>query len=281
MIGKIAIDLTGAALVCLNGLAAAEPLTADRLPAALLSACDAQAEPYGRYAPPIADAARALIDLGVFAPAAFSDAKIGFCGLQRAGGPAAAASCADGVILLDTKYAGGDQAISLRATLAHEMLHHLQHREAKARHGAGYCASARYAREKPALEEKADAFGDTVAGLFALGRAVEITNACDRALLVYLEADDPVAVRGAAPLFQRIPARSSAMGEERALSRRFHFFAQPAPAAGAPAAPAPGQGAQSRFVEGRAIRLRKTLLPAPGKVTDPFRLRLSCAGEKE
>lgn len=258
--------------------AAAGPLTADKLPPSLLADCDAQAEDYGRYAPPIADAARALIDIGVFTPSAFNGARIGFCGLQRAGGPVAAAACDEGVILLDTKYAADDQALPLRTTLAHELTHHLQHREAKALHGAGYCASARYAKEKPALEQKADAFGDMVGELFLLGRGVEIVNACDKPLLVYLEADDPVAVSGEKPAFQRIPARSAAMGSERALSRRFHYFAQTAPAAGAPRAPAQGQGAQARIVEGRAIRLKQTLLLAPDQDGGPFRLRLSCAG---
>lgn len=258
------------------GVSAREPLTADQLAPALLADCDARTEPFGRLAAPIAAAATALIDLGVFGRRDFQAAQIGFCDLQGAGGPVAATSCGDGAILLDAKFAGADQALNLRATLAHEMTHHRQHRQAKARHGDTYCSSARYQADKPALEAEADAVGDKVAELFLLGRAVELVNGCDEALSVYLEADDPVAIRGAAPAFESVPAQSAAMSAERGLSRRFRFYAQTTPQDGPPKISGDRQGAQTRVVEGRQIRLTETLLPAPDRVDRPFRLRLTC-----
>ena len=256
--------------------ATTQPLTADRLPPSLLADCDLRAEPYGAFAPAIAEAARALIDIGVFTQAALSDAKIGFCGLQRAGGPVATASCADGVILLDEKYARADQAFVLRATLAHELLHHRQHRERKARFGAGYCESARYGADKPALETEADAFGDAVAALFSLGRGIEIVNACDDPVSVYVEAVDPVAVRGAGAEFQRVPAGSSAIAADRALSGDIRFFAVTTPATGPAHVWRDKAGAATRYVEGRLVRLKSIRLAAQDRVNGPFRLRLAC-----
>ncbi len=256
----------------------AEPLTADRLPQRLLADCDARAEPFGQYAPPIAAAARALTDLGVFTPREFSGARIGFCELQRAGGPVAAAACGDGVILLDEKYAADDQALPLRATLAHEMKHHLQHRDRRTRHGAAYCTSALYTEEKAALEAEADAFGDTVAELLALGRAVEIVNACGDPVSIYLEADDPVAVRGAGAAFQRVPAQGMALLQERALSGQVRFYARTTPQSGKAQVWEATTSAQSRFVEGQPVRLKSIRLAVSDRLDSPFRLRLSCRG---
>jgi hypothetical protein len=256
--------------------AAAEPLTVDLLSPALLSECDARAESYGRYAPPIAAAARALIDIGVFAPDEFEDVSIGFCGLRAAGGPVATASCADGVILLDDKYARPDQTLVLKATLAHEMKHHRQHRDAKARLGQGYCESARYAAEKPALEAQADAFGDAVGELFVTGRAVEIVNACDAPVMIYLEAADPVSIRGAAPAFQRIAPKSSLIAPERALSGIVRFDARTTPEAGPAYVWQDRTSAQTRFVEGRLVRPREKRLSAAGLEAGAYRLRLTC-----
>jgi hypothetical protein len=252
------------------------PLTVDLLPPRLLADCDARAEPVERAAPQIARAAHALTDLGVLAAAAFDGARLGFCALQDAGGPVAAASCNDGVILLDEKYAVDGQSLVLLATLAHEMTHHLQHRARKARHGEAYCGSALYTEEKPGLEAAADAFGDGAAALYALGRAIEIVNTCDDPVSVFVEARDPVAVRGAQAAFQRVPARAAAIAPERALSGRLRFYAATAPATGPKhlwqdlASPYP------RIVEGRLVRPRETRAAPTGPLKGPFRLRLSC-----
>ncbi len=265
-----------AGLMALATPAGAEPLTADLLAPQLLADCEDKAPPFDRYAPPVAAAARSLIDIGVFAAEEFVDVRVGFCALQAAGGPVATASCGDGVILLDEKYARPDQALVLGATLAHEMKHHLQHREKKARFGAGYCEGARYAADKPSLEAEADAFGDAVGELFVSGRAVEIINACEEPVLVYLEPDDPVAVRGAAPRFQRIAAKSSAFAAERALTATVRFHARTM-AARAAFVWQDRTSPHSRIVEGRSIRLREMRLSAAGREKGPFRLRLTCA----
>lgn len=272
--------ISAAALLALAPPAAAEPLTADLLPPALLADCEAKADAFGRYAPAIAGSVRALGDLGVFAAKEFEDVRIGYCPLQAAGGPVATASCADGVILLDEKYARADQALVLHSTLAHEMKHHFQHRAKKAQFGAVYCESARYAADKPALEAAADAFGEAVSELFTLGRVVEIVNACDAPVSIYLEADDPVAVRGAEPRFQQIAAKSSAPAAERALSGIVRFHARTTAAARPAFVWQDRTSPHSRIVEGRSIRLRERRLSSMGREQGPFRLRLSCPGER-
>ena len=274
----------GVALALLSSwadAAAAEPTPADRLPASLLAECDARTKAPGHYDPPTAAAVRALIEMGVFSSIEFRDARIGFCELQRAGGPVAASSCEDGVILLDSKYADADRALVLNATLAHEMLHHLQHRERKARYGDAYCQSARYRTDKPSLEAAADKFGDEVAALFALGRRVEIVNRCDEPVSIYLEAIDPVAIRGTQAAFQNIPALARAMSPERAASGRFRFYAQTTPKAGAARIWQDRASAHSRIVEGLPVRPRETRLAASDRLKSPFRLTLTCAANDE
>ena len=260
------------------GAGATRPLTTDRLPQDLLAACDASAEPSGRYAPAIAGAAAALIDIGAATESDFEDAKIGFCSLREAGGPVAATSCEDGIVLLDEKFAAASQTLNLRATLAHELTHHRQHQERKARYGESYCASARYEADKPRFEAEADATGDKVAALFVRGRGVEIVNACDATIALYLEAENPVAARGAEAAFQRIPARSAALSPERALSGRFRFHARTAPDAGKIHVWENKTSAETRIVEGRTARLRSIRLSAPDRLDAPFRLRLACPG---
>ncbi|MFN3958519.1 MAG: hypothetical protein ACK4NP_01250 [Parvularculaceae bacterium] len=263
-------------MTSLQASAAAETLTADAMPPALLAECDARAEPFARYAPPIAEAAAALIRLGVFMEREFHDARIGLCDLKRARGPLAATSCEDGVILLDAQFADPGQTLPLRVTLAHEMKHHLQHAEKKARFGEAYCAGAQYGADKQELEAEADAFGDNVAGLLVLGRAVEIVNACDAAVLIYLEADDPAAIRDAAASFQRAPAKTAVISPERAFSGKVRFFAQSAPKDGQFHVWREGAGPHSRIVEGRPVRLKAMTLAAAGRDEGPFRLRLTC-----
>lgn len=264
------------ALLSLAAPARADPLTADLLPPQLLADCEARADPQGRFAPAIAAAARALIDIGVFAAEEFKDVRIGFCALQKAQGPVATAACADGVILLDEKYSRPDQALALRATLAHEMAHHFQHREKRKAFGDGYCESARYGADKPALEAAADAFGEAVAELFVLGRPVEIANACAAPVLVYVEAADPVAVRGAAPAFLRIEAGAAARSPEGALSGAVRYYAATAPETAPARVWRDEESAHTRIVEGRHIRLKETGLRAAGREKGPFRLRLKC-----
>lgn len=266
-----------AALACLSPSMAAEPLTANLLPPRLLADCESAAEPFSRYAPVIAAAAGDLDDLGVFALSEFAGVRAGFCALQAAGGPVATASCADGIILLDEKYARAGEALTLRATLAHEMAHHFQHREKRAAFGAGYCDSPRYAADKPALEAEADAFGDAVAELFVLGRPVEIVNACAAPVLVYLEAADPVAVRGHEPAFLRVDAGAAAPAPERALSGAIRYYAKTAPGAAPAFVWRDAAGPHARFVEGRSVRLKEAQLAAAGRETGAFRLRLTCA----
>jgi hypothetical protein len=268
--------LAAAALASFAPSVAAEPLTADLLPPRLLAECEHAAEPFARFAPVIAAAAGDLADLGVFAADDFADARIGFCALQAAGGPVATASCADGVILLDEKYARAGEGLTLRATLAHEMTHHFQHRDKRAAFGDGYCDSARYAADKPALEAAADAFGDAVAELFVLGRSVEIVNACAAPVLVYLEAADPVAVRGHAQAFLRVDAGAAATGPERALSGAVRYYAKTAPGAAPAYVWQDATGSHARFVEGRSVRLKEARLKASGRETGAFRLRLKC-----
>lgn len=255
---------------------AADPLTADRLPPALLAECDARAAPYERFEPPVAAAAKALIDIGAAKREDFLDARIGFCALRDAGGPVAATSCGDGVILLDTKYADPREALSLRATLAHEMIHHRQHKEKKGRFGAGYCASPRYAADKSALETEADAFGDKVAALFLRGRGVEIVNSCGAPISVYLEAEDPVAVRKGSASFERVEAKSRKILGERARSGAVRFYARSTPAAGTVHVWQDVESAETRFVEGRLARLKRMRLTAPDGLDAPIRLRLEC-----
>jgi hypothetical protein len=269
----------GAALMSIllaDGAAAAEPLTAGELPPSLLAACDARVRSYKEYAPPIAEAAAALVRLGVFREREFQDAKIGFCDLKRARGPLAATSCEEGLILLDAQYADERQALPLRVTLAHEMKHHLQHTEKKARFGEAYCAGAQYRADKPALEAAADAFGDKVAGLLVLGREIEIANACDAPVSIYLEADDPAAIRDGAASFQHAPARAAVISPERALSGKVRFYAKSAAKDGLFHVWHDSAGPHSRIVEGRPVRLKAMTLAAAKREEGPFRLRLTC-----
>lgn len=267
-----------AALMSVTPGAAAEPLTADLLPPGFLDACEAAAPVFERYAAPVAAAARALADIGVFRADELADVRIGFCALQAAGGPVATASCSDGVILLDEKYAHASEGLTLRATLAHEMTHHFQHREKRAAFGPAYCESARYAADKPALEAAADAVGDAVAEMFVLGRSVEVANACATPVLVYLEAADPVAVRGATPAFFRIEPGAAATAPEGALSGAVRYYARTTPGAAPAYVWQDKTGPHARFVEGRNVRLKEMRLKAAGRETGPFPLRLTCAG---
>lgn len=266
------------AIAC--AVARAEPLTADRLPAALLAECDARAAPIGRAEPAIAESVRALTAIGAFSAAEFDGVRFGFCPLQREGGPVGVTSCKDDIILLDEKYQSAGEALVLHATLAHEMAHVLQHRAARARAGAGYCDSAAYLAAKPALEGAADALGDGAAALLALGREVEIVNLCDAPVSIYLEADDPAA-RPTAPAFVKSPPGRAVTAKDRALSGNVRFYARTAPENGPAHVWEEKSGADARFVEGRLVRLKAAQLAAADRLASPLRLRLSCRSEKD
>jgi len=267
-----------AALACIaaQSAASAEPLTADRLPQALLDRCDATAASFGAYPAAVAKSVAALADIGVFKKEEFAPVRIGFCGLVAAGGPVAAASCASDIILLDEKYADEKQALVLNATLAHEMKHHFQHRAAKSLHGAAYCDSARYAADKAAMEREADAFGDAVGELLALGREIEIVNHCADPLAYYLEADN-AATAPPAQAFEILPPNSSARAGARALTSRVFYYAETRPDAGAPRRFDSAASPHQRFIEGRSVRLRSARLQSAGRESGPFLLEISCA----
>ena len=251
-------------------------MPADAMDQTLLEACDARANARGAYERPIAAAVEALTGMGVFSPEEFGDVKIGFCALRAAGGPLATTSCAGDIILIDDQYAARNEALPLKATLAHEMRHVLQHREQKALHGAAYCEGALYEADKPRFEAQADRFGAAVATLFFSGRAVEIRNRCDAAVTVYLEAQRPASAAGAALESVSIEANSKARAALRALSGRFNVAARTNDeSAPQPETIADGK-VRRRIVDGRTRYLTEATLASEDRATGPFFLTLSC-----
>lgn len=255
---------------------AAQAAPADALPPALLARCDADAAAVSVAAPAIADSVAALEGMGVLNRADFDDVRLGFCPLVEAGGPVAATHCANDIILLDEKYARAEQSFVLNATLAHEMKHLMQHRARRARYGAGYCASARYAADKSQLEIEADAFGDATSALFSQGRPIEVRNDCAAPLAIYLEPADPVAIADPAPAFAVIAPQQRKRFKIRALSSNALFYARTTPASGPAYVFERKSGPHLRFIEGRAYHLREARLSSAGRTDGPFRLRLSC-----
>jgi hypothetical protein len=175
-------------------------------------------------------------------------------------------------------YAAGDKRLALVAALAHEMQHHRQHKERKAAHGPGYCASPAYAAEKPQLEEEADSFGDAVAALFFVGRDVEVVNECAAPAAVYVEADEALTAPGA-PAFTDVAALSRARLALKAVSGRVRYYAETAPEGGVRSVWRGADKADLRFIAGRPYALRRARLPAAAPTQGPFRLRL-CADEQ-
>lgn len=269
-----------AVLAASTALAAAEPRPADALPPTLMTECDAAAAPIERAEPAIAASVAALTAIGAFTTEEFRGARIGFCPLRREGGPVGATSCKNDIILLDEKYRSADEALVLQATLAHEMIHVLQHRKRRAVAGDAYCDSASYVADKAALEAAADKFGDAAAALIALGRSIEIVNDCHAPVLIYLEADDSVAAARGEPRFQRIEAHASKLSPVRAASGDMRFAARTAPPSGSAHVWETPKGRDTRVVEGRLLRLRETRLAARDRLKSPFRLRLTCASGK-
>jgi hypothetical protein len=255
---------------------AAQAAPADALPRDLLARCDANAAIIQSAAPAILNSVAALERMGVLNRADFDDVKIGFCPLVEAGGPVATTACASDIILLDEKYTRAEQSFVLNATLAHEMKHLMQHRARRARYGAAYCASARYAAEKPQLEIEADAFGDATSALFSQGRPIEVTNGCALPLAIYVEPADPVAIADAAPALSVIAPHQRKELNMRALSSNALFYARTQPASGPAHVFERKSGPHLRFIEGRAYHLREARLSSAGRTDGPFRLRLSC-----
>lgn len=254
----------------------AEPAPADALPPTLLAQCDANTATIESASPAILNSVAALEGMGVLNRADFDDMKIGFCPLVEAGGPVATTACASDIILLDEKYAQADQSFVLNATLAHEMKHLFQHRARRTRYGASYCASARYAAEKPQLEIEADAFGDAASALFSQGRSIEIVNGCAAPLAIHVEPADPVEIADAAPALSVIAPQQRKELDVRALSSNALFYARTQPASGPAHVFERKSGPHLRFIEGRAYRLREARLASAGRLEGPFRLRLSC-----
>lgn len=271
----IAVGVISAVMVG-TPAAALEQFPSDEIPQDFLDACDARAMPFDAYDPVISDAVNALIDMGVFSQEEFQPVTIGFCDLRSVQGPVATASCARNSILLDSRYAEKDKNLVLQATLAHEMKHHLQHKAQKAEHGDGYCSSARYLDDKSWMEEEADAFGDEVAALFFVGRPVEIINECAGPASFYLEADNPVSTNGDAPTFTDIPARSTILSTERAVSKYFKLYAKATIDSDRQKTWGDAGMADRRRIDGDIYGLKNVSLGNPSRSKGPFQLRLAC-----
>ncbi len=261
--------------------ATAQYFAADLLPQELLDACDAHARPFGDYDKHIANAADALIDLGVFSESEFGNVDIGYCGLRAARGPAATISCARDIILLDRGYGSKERGLALTITLAHEMKHYLQHQEKKAAFGEAYCQSEGYAADKIWMERDADAFGDEVAALMVSGRPVELVNECPVAVTYYLEADRPAGAGERRQRFEKAPPKTTVASAQRALSREFKFYGASAPMEGAQRVWQGKTMAHRRFIDGESYGLARKTLANAERTQGPFQLRLSCAPESD
>ena len=156
--------------------ALAEPMSADELPSSFLDACDAGVKELKNADRMIKRAAQDLIDTRIFSDDDFATVKLGFCGLRSAGGPAATTTCENDIVLFDEGYKQRGEILALTLTMAHEMKHVRQHRAMRAKAGADYCTSDRYERDKPAMEMRADAFGNAIIDLF-FGKRAEGANA--------------------------------------------------------------------------------------------------------
>ena len=254
----------------------ATPVPANELPKEMLIACDQNAKPFGEYADAIVDAVNDLVAIGAFSADEFEGVKIGFCGLRRAGGPAATTSCAEDLILMDSGYAAHDRRLVRNATLAHEMKHVFQHRALIAKHGDGYCGSERYAADWEWMEREADTFGDGVAELFFAGRAVEIKNECSVPVSIYLEADHPMAVAGERPVFLEAPAHGAIGSPERSTSKSFKVFAATVSEANQKIIRGGSAMANKRVVGGNTYGLESVALANADRSTGPFQMTLSC-----
>lgn len=256
--------------------ATASRFSSDQLPQDYLNACDDRAKAFGAYDRRIADAADDLTAMGVFKSEELHDVKIGFCDLRKINGPMATTSCTDDIILLDSGYAARDQGLVMKATLAHEMKHVLQHRELKEEFGEDYCFTDRYVADKSWMEEEADAFGNAVAALFFTGRPVEIRNDCPVAVSVYLEADNPISSMAGALQFMTAPPRSTIASSERAISKFFKLYAETEPYRGGIKVWRDARMAHTRIIEGGRYGLKSLTLPNAARSTGPFRMTLSC-----
>ncbi len=256
--------------------AMAEPQPSEQLPNEFLDACDAQAKAFGSYDSVIAKAVNALVAMGVFTETEFHPVTIGFCDLRLVDGPVATTSCARNAILLDSGYAARDQELVVNATLAHEMKHHLQHGVQKTKFGDGYCSSAQYDTDKTWMEEEADAFGDAVGALFFVGRPVEIINECAVPVSVYLEADNPISTSSDAATFTNIPAGSTIVSTERAISKFFKLYAETKTNADHKKTWGNARMAHQRRIDGNIYGLKNVALNNPSRSIGPFQMTLTC-----
>lgn len=268
------------ALAASSPSATAEPteiLPADALPQTFLEACDARVRPFGLFAPPVADAAAALIGIGAFSADEFRAVAIGFCNFSAVSGPVATTACRADAILLDEKYRAADQALVLRATLAHEMMHVLQHRALRAVHGAAYCDGSLYPADRGWMEAQADAFGDAVGELFVTGRPVAIANDCAAPVSAHVELNDPAPrpPGGASGLTVFAPGETRRLAARSRTSRAL-LYAETVTAEGPVAFWSGADAANLRFVDGRSYRLREAALAAGDRISGPFELRLVC-----
>ncbi|MEM8772840.1 MAG: hypothetical protein AAGD92_14430 [Pseudomonadota bacterium] len=254
---------------------AAQSHASDQIPEAVLDACDRDAEAYEHYDTAIASAANDLIALGVFSKTEFQGVKTGYCDLLKLRGPVGTTSCRRDTILLDEKYKDERQKLVLAATLAHEMKHVLQHREQKAQYGDIYCESDQYEADKAWMEDDADAFGDSVAGLLFVGRSIRIENRCPFPVSIFPGVGSPVSSHAHDVDIVEAGPRATLETDLRSARRDFEFFAKGVSDEGRLQTwrgmkddPKVGRPSQDEHNEVR--------LQASARSTGPFVLRFSC-----
>jgi hypothetical protein len=252
------------------------PLSSNELDPDLLAECDLRAQRYGGYDRVVQSAINTLTDLGVFAEEEFAHVRIGFCGLRRAGGPAASASCASDIILLDGKYANENQQLALVSTLAHEMKHVLQHAELKQKFGPEYCFSERYGADSVWMEKEADAFGDAVGALAVVGRPIEIENACPVAVSAYLDGENVFFDNGSAPKLISAASGSTVNVDATSASKIVKLFARSDEYFGRRWVWTDAKQGEERIIDGKRRRLTRYALSNRERASGPFVLKLSC-----
>ena len=238
--------------------------------------CESRSPFFSDYHPTIKKAADDLIAMGVFTQGEFSGVRIDFCALYEQYGRYGTTNCSNDVVLLDEGYARKGRDLVLRATLAHEMKHVLQHRELRLAHGLDYCASNQYENDKPRLEAEADMFGDRVARLFFGGRAVEIRNQCSVPVSVYLEPNKPLVRSETLPEVATVPPGGVYETAERATSNEFRGFLEALEGAYMRVDWTNFGGGYSRII-GKEIRIvNDVVIGNPERVKGPFVLNVTC-----
>ena len=256
-------------------LVAGGALASDNVPQKVLDACDADAD--GDYNAPIKSAVQSLIEIGAFTDNDFDGVKIGFCSLRQFDGPVATTSCARNSILLDEKYANKSQSFVLRATLAHEMKHFLQHQKQKAAHGETYCVSAQYDADKEWMEVDADKFGDDVAGMLFVGRLIEIENTCPVTVRIYLDEGTIIPEDEQPHSFISAPPETSVSAFARSKSKFIKIFAESEHDGERQWVWQNKTTMHKRVVDGKSFGLTDYILSAKSPSAGPFLLKLSCS----